>query len=177
MDEIRNWGSQAINDAKVIIQFLAAQLILWWNSLPQNHALAAIIAIAAVMVVDYLYRAGKLDMAAINTRVAGITGSTLWHYQKARVQGVYFPNAIFTLIVMGPILFFASVFVIGGKDPDKIGIDFVLIILLLIGRTLANLICEILPRNRFLRGLGRLVILGLSLYFSVVAIATLLLPV
>lgn len=158
MEEISRWANQAIEHIVLILKYFRDQAVIWWNGLPQYHVAVTVFAVMVVVVTDYLFRAGKTDWAAGSKRQ------------------VVLANIIFVLVVALPIVAFFSLFVIGGKDISTFAGDLFAVWLLMYARMGMNLLTNALPRNRFLRTLGNVVILGLGGIGIVALMAPLFLP-
>ncbi len=167
MDGVRQWAGQALQDAGQILQFVFFRVLAWWGALPPFHATVGIFSILVVLVTDYLYNAGMQEWAPPAPAARPL---------PAVRRGVVVANLVFVAVVLMPIVFFFSMFVVGGKDASGIAGDMFAIWVLIYARIGMNILTGVLPRNRFLRFLGRVVVLGLGGMAVVALMAPILLP-
>lgn len=145
-DDILKFIFSVVQQAADLINLGIEVLKRWWNSLPYDHALVAIVTILLIGTIDYLYRSSRKDFIETPEPNDG-----------PRVR-IVISNVFFTCLIG---VFIVAFLFFYRRMPFEMSVsESIVITLTLLLRTIANLICEMLPRGKVFRFIGRLAILG-----------------
>jgi multisubunit Na+/H+ antiporter MnhB subunit len=161
MGEILRIIVQMLQQAGEVLHLAVVTVVAWWNSLPQNHALVFIISVVLILAMDQLYKTTKTEFV-----------QTPEPNDLPRIRVVL--SNVFITLVIGVIVLVLT-YLVFRKPPEEAIREGFFVSLILMVRSIANLLCELLPSNQFFNILGRIVVLGGSAVLMIQQISELLL--